>query len=56
MIGEMTGERPVGRSEACEVLAELFELLEDYAPTWYSEDLHDRAQTALRHLKRPKEN
>jgi hypothetical protein len=29
------------------VLRELFELLEDYAPTWYTEELHDRAAAAL---------
>ena len=29
------------------VLAELFELLEDYAPTWYTEELHNRAGAAL---------
>jgi hypothetical protein len=29
------------------VLKELFELLEEYAPTWYTEELHDRAKGAL---------
>ena len=29
------------------VLKELFELLEDYAPAWYTEDIHDRAVAAL---------
>jgi hypothetical protein len=29
------------------VLEELFELLEDYAPTWYTEELHNRAVAAL---------
>ena len=29
------------------VLRELFELLEDYAPTWYTEELHNRAASAL---------
>ena len=32
---------------AREVLAELFELLEDYAPTWYTEEHHNRAVAAL---------
>jgi hypothetical protein len=31
-----------------EVLREMFTLLEEYAPTWYSEDLHNRAVAALR--------
>lgn len=30
------------------VLRELFELLEDYAPTWYSEESHRRAETILK--------
>jgi hypothetical protein len=29
------------------VLKELFELLEDYAPAWYTEEIHDRAVAAL---------
>jgi hypothetical protein len=29
------------------LLRELFELLEDYAPTWYTEELHNRAAAAL---------
>jgi hypothetical protein len=28
-------------------LIELFELLEEYAPTWYSEEHHSRAMQAL---------
>lgn len=31
-----------------EVLEELFLLLEDYAPTWYTEEHHNRAIAALR--------
>lgn len=30
------------------VLKELFQLLEDYAPAWYTEELHNRAVAALR--------
>ena len=30
-----------------EVLQEMFELLEDYAPTWYTEEHHNRAVAAL---------
>ena len=29
------------------VLRELFELLEDYAPAWYTEETHNRALAAL---------
>ena len=32
---------------AREVLEELFLLLEDYAPTWYTEELHSRTVAAL---------
>lgn len=31
------------------VLRELFELLEDYGPTWYTKDIHDRAMAVLTH-------
>ena len=30
-----------------EVLEELFQLLEEYAPSWYTEQHHDRAVAAL---------
>jgi len=46
--------RIVGRPEAQEgvpntreVLEELFQLLEEYAPTWYTEEHHNRAVAAL---------
>jgi hypothetical protein len=29
-------------------LQELYELLEDYAPMWYSEEAHNRAEAALK--------
>jgi hypothetical protein len=32
------------------VLRELYELLEDYAPSWYTEEHHKRATTALGEL------
>ncbi len=32
------------------VLRELFELLQDYAPSWYTEELHNRAAAALGEL------
>ena len=31
-----------------EVLREMFALLEEYAPTWYPEELHERAVAVLR--------
>jgi hypothetical protein len=30
---------------------ELFELLEQYGPRWYKQDLHDKAELLLRELK-----
>jgi hypothetical protein len=34
-------------ASASGVLRELFELLEDYAPAWYTEEHHKRATAAL---------
>ena len=33
-------------------LEELFKLLEDYSPSWYSEETHDRALAALQRCYR----
>ena len=35
-------------TEAYRLLAEVYQLLDQYAPVWYSADLRDRLQTALR--------
>jgi hypothetical protein len=37
--------------KAIEVFADLCELLDEYAPSWYSEDVHNRAQRALHLLE-----
>ena len=37
-------------AEASAALRELFELLEDYAPAWYTEEHHNRAAAALGEL------
>lgn len=34
------------------VLAEVLDLLEDYGPLWYTENLHDRMVTAILELSR----
>jgi hypothetical protein len=34
-----------------EALAELYELLEEYAPSWYRQQHHERAESALRLLR-----
>ena len=35
------------------VLKELFDLLESYAPSWYTEEHHKRVATALHHPIKP---
>ena len=39
---------------AAKAFLELFELLEEYAPIWYTEDHHKRALNAWRILQKPK--
>lgn len=39
-----------GQSNSITVLRELFALLEEYAPLWYTEELHNRAAAALGEL------
>ena len=39
--------QPKDRLNPRAVLEELFVLLEDYAPTWYTKEHHDRAIAAL---------
>lgn len=51
MNSESTIERPKQLSEAVGVFADMFELLEEYAPAWYSEEMHKRAEAALRHFE-----
>ena len=35
-----------------DVLAELYELLEKHAPTWYTQHHHEKAESALRLVKK----
>jgi len=42
------------RPDPAEVLMELFLLLEEYAPTWYTESMHERVTAALRLNRRPR--
>lgn len=48
---DVTTETELDREKAIEVLGALYSLLEDYGPTWYSEELHYQAEAALRALK-----
>jgi hypothetical protein len=53
---DVTTEMELDRQKAIEVLGELYSLLEDYGPTWYSEELHYQAEAALRALKEQPRN
>jgi hypothetical protein len=47
-------EKPASRStEPRAVLQEVFQLMEEYGPIWYTEDLHNRIQIALSEHKVP---
>jgi len=48
---EMTLDVAMDETAAVEALADLYELLEEYAPTWYTEEMHHRAEAALRVLR-----
>ena len=39
-------------TQLTDALAELYALLEGYAPTWYTFDHHERAESALRSMKK----
>jgi len=44
-------ELNIEKTKAVDTFAELVKLLEDYAPTWYTEEMHGRAEAALRTLR-----
>ena len=46
-VASFSNGRQLGSESPLEVLEELFELLEDYGPAWYTEKVHDRALAAL---------
>ena len=41
------GKIPSPRKHLVEVLSELRDLLEDYAPAWYTEDYHRKVESVL---------
>ena len=50
-----SNDEPEAKLELARVkdaLTELYELLEDYAPTWYTEQHHKKAASALRLTKK----
>jgi hypothetical protein len=40
--------------EAATILSELFDLLEEYAPEWYTQEHHDALQATLEKMSRMK--
>jgi hypothetical protein len=48
----MTGKSGLTLVNPATVLRELFELLEDYAPVWYTEENHNRVLAALARARR----
>lgn len=46
--GSGQNERQTQPPSEAEILLELFNLLEQYAPMWYTEEHHNRAAAALR--------
>jgi hypothetical protein len=45
----MSGGAQCGSAAPEEVLQELFELLEEFGPAWYTEEHHNRTLAALGH-------
>lgn len=45
-------EKKLRLARAADVFAELYDLLEEYAPTWYTQHHHERAESALRLLNK----
>lgn len=43
-----TARAVLNKAKAIDVFVELYELLEQYSPAWYGEELHERVQDALR--------
>jgi hypothetical protein len=54
-MNEMMLDVVMGKAAAVEALAELYELLEEYGPSWYTEEMHNRAEVALRTLRDSRE-
>jgi hypothetical protein len=48
--GAQSGKASAFRAQSVLVLREFFDLLEEHAPVWYTEQHHDRAVVALRIL------
>jgi len=51
-VAERVETHPAGLPEVTDVMREMYTLLQDYSPSWYSEHHHNRIQQALRQLER----
>jgi hypothetical protein len=47
-----TSEIKLQLTRAVDALAELYDLLEEYGPSWYRQHHHERAESALRLLRK----
>ena len=45
-------EAPLDRTPLIDVLSELYDLLEKYAPAWYTQAHHAKAESALHRVKK----
>jgi len=45
-------EVELDRARLAEALSELHDLLEEYAPSWYTQEHHEKATTALHPLRK----
>jgi len=43
-----TSEMELRLTQVADALAQLYDLLEQYAPVWYTREHHERAESALR--------
>jgi hypothetical protein len=53
MNNNVKEELGMDREKAIEALTEHYNLVEDYSPSWYSEDIHLQAAAAVQALPEP---
>lgn len=44
---ELEAENRIDRQRLVDALADLHQLLEEYAPSWYTQEHHEKAESAL---------
>jgi hypothetical protein len=50
--GETSGSQIELQGQMTETLRELYDLLEEYAPAWYPQQLHEKVESLLRLLEK----